>query len=192
MKYPIKRKYKILCALTFVVIAAALYIWYFTLVPDRMGWVDTLDIDFVALRRPVQSDYSDIMTYEKDGVIEFFSPKKLEDSRQGRLRLIGTNRSDVTYQAIYADKKDEKPIVLIESNSVHLSRLTDSGYVYMAVFDFQRPKAEIKELGSDIYCKVFFIRMFSPIHETNEMVIPYNHIVTCFCQEDTLAIHKLY
>ena len=152
-----------------IIIIVGMYVWLFTLLPVQWGLKRMPFVEQVQIRGVSANDYTDITCSHPiwDGVIEFVTDKKLDDCL---LVLVGSNISNFSGNDCIGDDN----FAILTSYDVDFVKETNDKFLYKALFITQHPNDDI--ICDSIYCKVFMIRMFAPIYETNEFVIPYNKL----------------
>ena len=152
-----------------IIIIVGMYVWLFTLLPVQWGLKRMPFVEQVQIRGVSANDYTDITCSHPiwDGVIEFVTDKKLDDCL---LVLVGSNISNFSWNDCIGDDN----FAILTSYDVDFVKETNDKFLYKALFITQHPNDDI--ICDSIYCKVFMIRMFAPIYETNEFVIPYNKL----------------
>lgn len=96
-------------------------------------------------------------------MIEFITDKEV-DGRQNILR--GSYKRNLSYNDFITN---DSLAILISYDVVFVKKMNDK-FFYKALFISNQPNDNI--LCDSIYCKIFMIRMFAPIYETNEFAIP--------------------
>ena len=102
-----------------------------------------------------------------DEVIEFVTDKKLDDCE---IILEGSYKRNLSYN----DFMNNDSLAILISYDVAFVKEINDKFFYKALFITEQPNENI--LCDSIYCKIFMIRMFAPIYETNEFAIPYNKL----------------
>lgn len=152
-----------------IIIIIGMYIWLFTLLPAQWGLKRIPCIEQAQIRGISANDYTD-MKYNypnHNGVIEFVTDKKLDDCE---IILEGSNISNLGYK----DFMNNDSLAILTSYDVVFIKEMNDKFLYKALFTIKQPNEN--KVCDSIYCKVFMIRMFTPIYETNEFVIPYNRL----------------
>ena len=145
-----------------------MYVWLFTLLPVQWGLKRMPFIEQAQIRDVSANDYDIKCNYPVyDGVIEFVTDKKLYDCL---LVLAGSNISNFSWNDCIGD---DSSVILTSYDVVFAEEMNDK-FFYKALFITEQPNENI--LRDSIYCKIFMIRMFAPIYETNEFAIPYNKL----------------
>ena len=148
-----------------IIIIIGMYVWLFTLYPVQWGLKKLPFVEQACIREISASDYSNInyRHLKYDGVIEFITDKEL-DGRQNILR--GSYKRNLSYNDFITN---DSLAILISYDVVFVKEMNDK-FFYKALFISNQPNDNI--LCDSIYCKIFMIRMFAPIYETNEFAIP--------------------
>lgn len=148
-----------------IIIIIGMYVWLFTLYPVQWGLKKLPFVEQACIREISASDYSNInyRHLKYDGVIEFITDKEL-DGRQNILR--GSYKRNLSYNDFITN---DSLAILISYDVVFVKKMNDK-FFYKALFISNQPNDNI--LCDSIYCKIFMIRMFAPIYETNEFAIP--------------------
>ena len=148
-----------------IIIIIGMYVWLFTLYPVQWGLKKLPFVEQACIREISASDYSNInyRHLKYDGVIEFITDKELDD-RQNILR--GGYKRNLSYNDFITN---DSLAILISYDVVFVKEMNDK-FFYKALFISNQPNDNI--LCDSIYCKIFMIRMFAPIYETNEFAIP--------------------
>ena len=152
-----------------IIIIIGMYVWLFTLLPVQWGLKKMPFVEQVQIRGVSANDYADITCSHPiwDGVIEFVTDKELDDCE---LVLAGSNISNFSWNDCIGDDN----FTILTSYDVDFIKETNDKFSYKALFIIQHPNDNI--VCDSIYCKIFMIRMFAPIYETNEFAIPYNKL----------------
>ena len=152
-----------------IIIIIGMYVWLFTLLPVQWGLKKMPFVEQVQIRGVSANDYADITCSHPiwDGVIEFVTDKELDDCE---LVLAGSNISNFSWNDCIGDDN----FTILTSYDVDFIKETNDKFSYKALFIIQHPNDDI--VCDSIYCKIFMIRMFAPIYETNEFAIPYNKL----------------
>lgn len=148
-----------------IFIIIVMYVWLFTLLPIQWGLKKSPFVEQTRIREISASDYID-MKYnhpKHNGVIEFVTDKKLDDCE---IILEGSYKRNLSYN----DFMNNDSLAILTSYDVVFIKRVNDKFLYKALFITKQPNNNI--LCDSIYCKVFMIRMFAPIYETNEFVIP--------------------
>lgn len=151
-----------------IIIIIGMYIWLFTLLPVQWGLKKLPFIEQARIRETSASDYIS-MKYKHpkhNGVIEFVTDKKLDDCE---IILEGSNKNNLSYNDFMSD---DSLAILTSYDVVFIKEMNDK-FLYKALFI---TKQSNNILCDSIHCKVYMIRMFAPVYETNEFVIPYNRL----------------
>ena len=148
-----------------IIIIIGMYVWLFTLYPVQWGLKKLPFVEQACIREISASDYSNknYRHLKYDGVIEFITDKELDD-RQNILR--GSYKRNLSYNDFITN---DSLAILISYDVVFVKEMNDK-FFYKALFISNQPNDNI--LCDSIYCKIFMIRMFAPIYETNEFAIP--------------------
>lgn len=151
-----------------IIILIGIYVWLFTLLPVQWGLKRIPFIELVQIRDISANDYTDSQyNYAKhNGVIEFVADKKLDDCE---VILEGSNISNLSYN----DFMNNDSLAILTSYDVVFIKKVNDKFLYKALFITKQPND--RKVYDSIYCKVFIVRMFTPIYETNEIAIPYNN-----------------
>ena len=153
-----------------IIIIIGMYVWLFTLYPVQWGLKKLPFIEQAHIREITASDSSNI-NYKylpiPDGVIEFITDKKLDDYQ---IILGGSYKRNFSYN----DFMTNDSLATLISYDVDFVKDMNDKFFYKALFIKKQPNKNI--LCDSIYCKIFMIRMFAPIYETNEFAIPYNKL----------------
>lgn len=152
-----------------IIIIIGMYVWLFTLYPVQWGLKKLPFVEQTRIREISASDYSNIKYKhpKHDGVIEFITDKKLDDCE---IILEGGCKRNLSYNDFM---NNDSLAILISYDVVFVKEMNDK-FFYKALFIMEQSNKNI--LCDSIYCKVFMIRMFAPICETNEFAIPYNKL----------------
>lgn len=152
-----------------IIIIIGMYVWLFTLYPVQWGLKKLPFVEQIRIREILASDYSNInYKYPKhDGMIEFVTDKKFDDYE---IILGGSYKRNLSYNDFM---NNDSLAILISYDVVFVKEMNDN-FFYKALFITKQPYNNI--LCDSIYCKIFMIRMFAPIYETNEFAIPYNKL----------------
>ncbi|WP_303186956.1 hypothetical protein [Phocaeicola coprocola] len=152
-----------------IIVIIGMYVWLFTLYPVQWGLKKLPFVEQACIREISASDYSNIKYrhLKYDGVIEFITDKKLDD-RQNIVR--GSYKRNLSYNDFITN---DSLAILISYDVVFVKEMNDK-FFYKALFISNKPNNNI--LCDSIYCKIFMIRMFAPIYETNEFAIQYNKL----------------
>lgn len=148
-----------------IIIIIGMYIWLFTSLPVQWGLKKLPFVEQARIRETSASDYIG-MKYnhpKHNGVIEFVTDKKLDDCE---IILGGSNRSNLSYNDFMRDDS----LAILTSYDVVFIKEMDDKFLYKALFITKQSNSI---LCDSIYCKVYMIRMFAPVYETNEFVIPF-------------------
>lgn len=151
-----------------IIIIIGVYIWLFTLLPVQWGLKKLPFIEQARIRETSASDYIG-MKYKHpkhNGVIEFVTDKKLDDCE---IILEGSDKNNLSYNDFMSD---DSLAILTSYDVVFIKEMNDK-FLYKALFI---TKQSNNILCDSIHCKVYMIRMFAPVYETNEFVIPYNRL----------------
>lgn len=151
-----------------IIILIGIYVWLFTLLPVQWGLKRIPFIELVQIRDISANDYTDSRyNYAKhNGVIEFVADKKLDDYE---VILEGSNISNLSHN----DFMNNDSLAILTSYDVAFIKKVNDKFLYKALFITKQ--SNDRKVYDSIYCKVFIIRMFVPIYETNEIAIPYNN-----------------
>ena len=152
-----------------IIIIIGMYLWLFTLLPVQWGLKRMPFVEQTRIREISASDYSNInyRHLKHDGVIEFITDKKFDDCE---IILGGSYKRNFSYNDFMTN---DSLAMLISYDVVFVKEMNDK-FSYKALFITKQPNKNI--LCDSIYCKIFMIRMFAPIYETNEFTIPYNKL----------------
>lgn len=148
-----------------IIIIIGMYVWLFTLYPVQWGLKKLPFVEQACIREISASDYSNInyRHLKYDGVIEFITDKELDDCQ---IILRGSYKRNLSYNDFITN---DSLAILISYDVVFVKEMNDK-FFYKALFISNQPNDNI--LCDSIYCKIFMIRMFAPIYETNEFAIP--------------------
>ena len=126
-------------------------------------------IEQVQIRGISANDYTDSQYNhaQHNGVIEFVADKKIDDCE---VILEGSNISNLSYN----DFMNNDSLAVLTSYDVAFIKKVNDKFLYKALFITKQ--SNDRKVCDSIYCKVFMIRMFAPIYETNEFVVPYNKL----------------
>lgn len=151
-----------------IIILIGIYVWLFTLLPVQWGLRRIPFIELVQIRDISANDYTDSQyNYAKhNGVIEFVADKKFDDCE---VILEGSNISNLSYN----DFMNNDSLAILTSYDVAFIKKVNDKFLYKALFI--KKQSNDRKVYDSIYCKVFIIRMFAPIYETNEIAIPYSN-----------------
>ena len=152
-----------------IIIIIGMYIWLFTLLPVQWGLKRMPFVEQAQIRGVSANDYTNMKCnyHIYDRVIEFVTDKKFDDCL---LVLAGSNIGNFSWNDCIGDDS----FAILTSYDVVLVKEMNNKFLYKTLFITKQPNDNI--VCDSIYCKVFMIRMFAPIYETNEFVIPYNKL----------------
>ena len=151
-----------------IIIIIGMCLWLFTLLPVQWGLKRMPFVEQAQIRDVSANDYDIKCNYPIcDGVIEFVTDKKLDDCE---IILEGSYKRNLSYNDFM---NNDSLAILISYDVAFVKEISDK-FFYKALFITEQPNENI--LRDSIYCKIFMIRMFAPIYETNEFAIPYNKL----------------
>ncbi|WP_163217661.1 hypothetical protein [Bacteroides sp. 224] len=164
------KKYRL--SLGFFTIFLFVFLYTFTSIPFYIGLKKTPNIKL----SEAILDVNDEIDIKKEGAIGILSDKNLELFNPGHeymLFFVATDKPNFTYQDIHCREKKCANIIII-TGDVYFEKQIGKLYSYRIMFNIKGALSEIKE---PIYCKVFFVQMFAPVHETNEICIPVERLL---------------
>lgn len=145
------------------------YIWLCTLLPVRWGLKRLPLVELVQVRDVSAKDCTDMKCShpKHDGVMELATDKKLDDCE---IILEGSCARNLSFN----DFMNNDSLAILTSYEVVLVGKINDKFRYKAFFITKQSAGNMP--CDSIYCKVFMIRMFAPIYETNEFVVPYSRL----------------
>lgn len=167
------KKYRL--SLSLFTIFLFIFLYTFTSIPFYIGLKKTPNIKLSETILDV-NDY-DKIDIREEGVIEILSDKNLELFNPGyeyMLFFVATDKPNFTYQDIHCREKNKCANIIIMTGDVYFEKQIGKLYSYRVMFNIKGTLSEIKE---PVYCKVFFVQMFAPVHETNEICIPVERLL---------------
>ena len=169
--YLIKRKFKVSLLLSIPIIVFTLFVmWFFTSVPVSLEIVKLPVIELIRVRAICPDDSLHFDIEYESGVIELLADKRLEDVNGGYLLFAGMEKPDFSYEDIYEDVSSKD--IILQSAKTFFVRKQNGKFLYMVAFHPENQTPELQSIKKNIYCKMFFVQMLSPIYETNEIAVP--------------------
>lgn len=153
-----------------IVLLVGMYVWFFTLLPVRwelkvMPFVERAQIKSMS----AQGDTALQRGYvECEGVMELVTDRRLD---AGEVVLKGSKVGHVSWN----DFAGADSLAVLTSYEVAFIKEVEGKFFYQASFLTRQPLAG--EVGDSIYCKVFMVRMFAPVYETNEFAVQFDDAV---------------
>ncbi|KAA5314109.1 MULTISPECIES: hypothetical protein [Bacteroidaceae] len=151
------RKKRILI-LILILINSVVYLYFFTLLPVYLG-IKNEKIEIVKIDKIDNFKHVNIKYFIGDGAVIFKSKNNIDDYH---IVFVAANVSDFKYEDIL--EMENNGNIIIKSNGCY-SIKNGNNYLYIAPFFIDN----IANTKKYVYCKVFLIRMFSPIYQTNEI-----------------------
>ncbi|MDN0066697.1 hypothetical protein [Bacteroides gallinaceum] len=152
--------------LIFILINSTIYLYFFTLFPVYLG-IKNEQIEIVKIDKIDNFKYVNIKYFIGDGAVIFKSKNNIDDYD---IVFVAANVSDFRYEDIL--EMENKGNIIIKSNGCYSIKKVDNNHLYIAPFFINN----ITNAEEYVYCKVFLIRMFSPIYQTNEIKLSIDRL----------------
>lgn len=143
-----------------IVILMGIYVWFFTSLPVRLGLKRIPFIEQAQISSILADGHTDI---PYGGMLELVANEKLDEDG---VVLKGSEARHVSWN----DFADKDSLAVLTSYEVTFIKEVDGKFLYKAFFTTRQSHAG--RTSDSIYCKVFMVRMFAPVYETNEFVVP--------------------
>lgn len=159
------RKKRILI-LILILINSAVYLYFFTLLPVYLG-IKNEKIEIVKIDKIDNFKHVNIKYFIGDGAVIFKSKNNIDDYH---IVFVAANVSVFKYEDIL--EMENNGNIIIKSNGCYPIKKNDDNHLYIAPFFI----SNIANAEEYVYCKVFLIKMFSPIYQTNEIKLSIDRL----------------